>query len=65
MEQRIKDLQKRLAFLGYRAFQVDRIVQEAVGDSSGRANQAQSRKLVRTLEKYEKLGLRYLQTYSK
>ncbi len=55
MEQRTQQLLKRLSFLGYNSLEIGRILQEA--RSSGG--------LLSTLEKYEQLGSRYLQLYSK
>ena len=66
MEERIVELKKSLAFLGYDGFQIRLMVRDAIGrDGSGRINLNQSAKLVRHLEKYEKLGRNYLRTYSK
>jgi hypothetical protein len=55
MENRTEKILKRLAFLGYREFEIRRILQEA---SNGGA-------FFSTLEKYEQLGSRYLTMYSK
>ena len=55
MEIRKQQLLKRLAFLGYRAFEIQRILLEA---SNGEA-------VIPTLEKYERLGLQYAYMYSK
>lgn len=55
MEQRTEQLLKRLSFLGYRSFEIRRILQEA-HNSGG---------IIPTLEKYEQLGSHYLQAYSK
>lgn len=55
MEHRTQQLIKRLAFLGYRPFEIQRILNEA---NSGEA-------IVLTLEKYEQLGSQYLIAYSK
>ncbi|WP_197470605.1 hypothetical protein [Anaerosporomusa subterranea] len=55
MEQRTQQLLKRLSFLGYHSFEIRRILQEAhSGDG-----------IVSTLEKYEQLASKYLQSYSK
>lgn len=66
MEQRMKHLLQRLSFLGYSSFQVERMIHEAVGNKRlDTTCAAQRREIVRTLEKYERLGTHYLQTYSK
>ncbi|MDU4962207.1 MAG: hypothetical protein E6X17_16235 [Sporomusaceae bacterium] len=55
MEQRTEQLLKRLSFLGYRSFEIRRILQEAQHNGG----------IVSTLEKYEQLGSHYLHAYSK
>ena len=54
MENNINKLLKRLAFLGYKGFEIKRILQEARNGG-----------VLSTLEKYEQLGSLYLNTYSK
>lgn len=55
MEQRTEQLLKRLSFLGYRSFEIRRILQEA-NNGTG---------VIATLEKYEQLGSEYINSYSK
>ena len=66
MKQRIDELRKSLAFLGYGGFEIRCIVKDALGhEHVGRMNNNQGRKVVRHLEKYERLGRNYVRTYSK
>ncbi|QJW46474.1 hypothetical protein HA075_11940 [bacterium BFN5] len=66
MEQRIKQLLKRLAFLGYCSFAIKSIVQEAIGrDDVDEINQYQSIEVIRHLEFYEQLGANFVEVYSK
>lgn len=55
MEQRTQQLLKRLSFLGYNSFEIRRMLDEAY-HSDG---------LIPTLEKYERLGSRYMHHFSK
>ncbi|MEG6586105.1 hypothetical protein [Dendrosporobacter sp. 1207_IL3150] len=66
MEQRIKQLLKRLAFLGYCSFAIKSIIQEAIGkDSVVEIDFTQSVEVVKHLEFYEQLGAEFNQVYSK
>jgi hypothetical protein len=66
MEQDVKDRVKRLTRLGYRSFQIKLIIREAIGiDHVTTSDTAQHVKVFAALEKYEKLGSRYIETYSK
>ena len=55
MEQRLQHLVQRLAFIGYRPHEINHIVKSSSGDKN---------LLVGQLERYEQLGLQYLQNYS-
>ena len=55
MEQKSQYLMQRLSQLGYRPHEINNIVQSSIG---GKAE------LVGQLERYEQLGLDYLQNYS-
>ena len=55
MEQRTQELLKRLSFLGYRSFEIHRILQEANCGAG----------VISTLEKYEQLGSKFILSYSK
>lgn len=55
MEQRLQHLVQRLAFIGYRPHEITHIVKASSGDKN---------LLVGQLERYEQLGLQYLQNYS-
>lgn len=64
MEQHVEKLLKRLSFLGYCAFELKSIIQEATSkDNLGVFTP--NNKAIRVLEKYEKLGSDYLLAYSK
>ena len=66
INQRINELFKKLAFLGYYQFQLNNIIQEAIGATTlEEANQAEQNRVVDFLERYEKLGTEYLLAYSK
>ncbi len=65
MELRIKQLIKRLIFLGYRTFEIKAILQEANVSKGLDTNNHQYAYTIGVLEKYEKLGLHYLNCYSK
>lgn len=63
---RILSLIKRLTFLGYCAFEIERIIKEAIGiEIISNLSATQEVAVIQHLEMYEQLGLRYLQTYSK
>lgn len=68
MEQHIKHLLKRLDRLGYCSFEIKSIIQDAIGRYSidiHNLNHAQGVKVISHLEKYEQLGSKYIQVYSK
>lgn len=66
MEWRIKQLMRRLTFLGYCSFEIKSTVKNAIGnDSILDISNAEESLLVRHLEHYEQLGSLFLQTYSK
>jgi len=66
MDNNIKRLFKRLSFLGYRAFEIESILRDAIGSAGlDIKNFHQCSTAVLVLEKYEKLGLDYLDCYSK
>ncbi len=66
IEEDIKQLLKRLTFLGYKNSQIRNIVSEAVGQQPWmKRSHRQNAKVMRTLQKYEKLGNEYLVSYSK
>jgi hypothetical protein len=57
---------KRLNFLGYRAFEIKSILHEATGGSDfDTSDHRHCNVAVMALEKYERLGLDYLNSYSK
>ena len=55
MEQRLQHLVQRLTVIGYRPHEINSIVRSSVGSNV---------ELIRHLERYEQLGLQYLQDYS-
>ncbi len=66
MEQRIKQLLKRLAFLGYGSFEIESIIRDAAGSNNfENMSYTQLAKVMRHLEKYELLGSNFVQAYSK
>ncbi len=66
MEQRIRNLIQRLTFLGYCAFEIKDIIFDAIGtDCVKNLNFIQGAEVIGHLEKYEQLGVDYLQEYSK
>jgi hypothetical protein len=66
MEQRIKQLLKRLSFLGYCSFEIRNIIQDVAGSSLiDEMSYAERKKVIRHLEQYEQLGLNFVQAYSK
>ncbi|CVK17892.1 hypothetical protein [Sporomusa sphaeroides] len=66
MNQRIEQLINRLSFFGYCSFEIKRIIKEAVGiECVNDLSITQRVAVINHLEKYEQLGLSYLQTYSK
>jgi len=66
MEFRIQELSRKLSFLGYRNFEIRRMLETATGtERLDTSNRRQCRAAVAVLEKYERLGSRYMRTYSK
>ena len=66
IEERIYQLRKKLAVLGYYPFQVKRIMQTVMGNSDvDQANDAEQLKIVNILEDYEKLANDFYFAYSK
>jgi hypothetical protein len=66
MEQRVHELFRQLAFLGYGMFEINHIMQEAAGDDNLKENpNSQWGEVIATLEKYVELGSNYLEVYSK
>ncbi len=65
----IKQLVKRLALLGYTAFEIRNIVREAIGiDDLADLEDicpARGTQVIRHLQQYERLGSHYLLNYSK
>ena len=56
MEERLQYLLRRLALLGYHAYEIDNIVRSAPNSGAER---------VKTLEHFEQLGRQYLHNYNK
>ena len=66
MSYRIKQLTSRLALFGYCRFEIEAIIKDAIGiASTDNLDISQSLAVISHLEKYERLGLNYLNTYSK
>lgn len=66
MEQRIKRLIKRLTFLGYCTFEIKNIIKQVTGtDDLSTLDYTKEFALIGQLEMYERLGLNFLQDYSK
>lgn len=66
IEERIYQLCKKLLGLGYYRFQVNSIMQTAIGNNDLRqANGAEQLKIVNVLEDYEKLANDFVFAYSK
>lgn len=64
--QRIISLVKRLSFLGYCTFEIENIIKEAIGIGfNDGLSDIQEAAVIQHLERYEQLGLNYLQAYSK
>jgi hypothetical protein len=66
---RIKQLVKRLTWLGYSAFEISSIVREAVGEDILADLEdlcpARGSQVITHLQQYERLGSHYLLNYSK
>lgn len=66
MEQRIKQLIKRLSFLGYCTFEIKNIINQVTDNNDFNGLDClQGAQVIGHLEMYERLGLKYLQNYSK
>lgn len=66
LSERIKRCLNRLNHLGYSSFQIKMIIREAIGtDCILNDNPTKSDKVLTVLEKYERLGSFYKETYSK
>jgi hypothetical protein len=63
----IKQLVKRLAWLGYTAFEISAIVRDAIGDDEigDGICPVKAGRVISHLRRYEQLGAEYLLTYSK
>jgi hypothetical protein len=63
----IKQLVKRLAWLGYTAFEISAIVKDAVGDDEIGDDicAVKAGQIISQLKRYEQLGAEYMLTYSK
>ncbi len=63
----IKKLVKRLAWLGYTAYEISAIVKDAIGDDSIDDDICADKatRVISHLKRYERLGADYLLTYSK
>lgn len=64
----IKQLVKRLTWLGYTAFEIRNIVREAIGDDLADLEDicpTRGSQIIRHLQQYERLGSHYLLNYSK
>ncbi|MCX7780264.1 MAG: hypothetical protein N2491_04990 [Negativicutes bacterium] len=66
MEQRIKQLCTRLNFLGYCTFEIKIMLREAIGSAKFNIDDdSVCTTVISVLEKYERLGVEYMQSYSK
>jgi hypothetical protein len=66
MEQRFQQLIKRLIHLGYSPFERESIIKDAAGKCVfDQLTYAQRTRVIKNLEKYERLGSHYMQAYSK
>lgn len=66
MEQQIKKLLNRLAFLGYGSFEIKSIFRYAAGSEClDEMNYTQLKRVKAHLEKYEQLGSNFVAAYSK
>ncbi|MDR7865721.1 MAG: hypothetical protein RIN56_02830 [Sporomusaceae bacterium] len=63
----IKKLVKRLAWLGYTAYEISAIVKDVIGDDSIDDDicSLKASRVISQLKRYEELGANYLLTYSK
>lgn len=66
MNEHVARLLKRLKYLGYGSFHLKAIIREAIGmDNIKNPSHDQHLKIIEALEKYEQLGMTYLEVYSK
>jgi hypothetical protein len=66
MDHEMVKLLKRLAFLGYCSIQIKNIVEDVIGNDDFNALALGKRnEVIKQLENYERLGLSYLEAYSK
>ncbi len=66
MSYRIQHLTNRLTRFGYGRFEINAIIKDAIGIAcTDNLSMDQSVALISHLEKYEQLGLNYINTYSK
>lgn len=66
MELKIRQMIKRLLLLGYCRFEIKNIVKEAIGsDSIDNLSLAHTKQILQHMALYEKLGMDYVNTYSK
>jgi len=66
MKQRIQQLFKQLTRLGYCSFEINSILQEAIGSQElDTANPSHCATAIDVLEKYERLGSHFVNCYSK
>lgn len=65
IEENIRQLLKKLIFLGYQRFQIKNIINEALGQQLWEKDYRQNMQVMIALQKYEQLGNEYLLAYSK
>lgn len=66
MELKIRQVIKRLFLLGYRKFEIQNIIKDAVGqDNIDELDFAHAKQVIQHLTMYEELGLNYVNNYSK
>ncbi|MBP2650658.1 MAG: hypothetical protein H6Q74_1483 [Firmicutes bacterium] len=66
MKHRIQQLLKRLTLLGYCSFEINSILQEAIGPQEfDSGNDLHCANAIAVLEKYERLGAHFVNCYSK
>lgn len=65
MDTRIKRRLDRLKHLGYSSFQIRMMIREAIGSDHTADAGSVKRRVLASLDKYERLGSAYIKTYSK
>jgi hypothetical protein len=65
IEENIRQLLKKLIFLGYQRFQIKSIINEALEQQLWENDYRQNVQVMIALQKYEQLGNEYLLSYSK